>query len=559
MDAAGNFVVTWASSSVGIFAARFNAAGAMQGVPFRVDLSTGIGANHPSVAMDAFGRFVISWDEGDNHGSGDSDHYGTFAKRFNADGTPNGARFQVNTYTTSNQQYPSVGMNRRGQFGIAWESNGQDGSGMGVYAALYDAPSPPPGLALYADPASCSAALGGLPLQVSFDDLAPNTDLSGQTVHGVRFVSLGNTLPAVAALDTQTPGDPSRGLPATSGANLLSPGGVSLPLTGAASQDSLEFGFINPVSAFRFDLSLQSLDYATYAELVLYDASNQFLADLPIPGVAGNPDGAPSGTLPVCVVYDQPVISRVQLLEFDSNGVNPDSNIGIDSLASSVTGHTLNFTSTAITRTEAQAATLHVVLTPASSTAVSVPFTLLGTARVGSDYSFKPTTSLLKFPPGVTQQDIIISGIDDTLDEATETVVVRLGTPAGADLGSAATATVMLTDNDPSPTVAFAVSNETVTEGGTKTVIARLSAASGQTITVPFTVSGTATAGADYTRLSFRTLKFNPGVTSQSIQISTIDDSARESSETVVLTLGSSLTATLGNPRVNTLTINDND
>jgi hypothetical protein len=563
MDAAGNFVVAWADSTAGIFAARFDAAGTMQGVPFQVDLTTGVNEAHPSVAMDAFGRFVISWDEGDNRGSGDGNFMGTFAQRFNADGTPNGSRFQVNTYTTNNQQFPSVAMNRRGAFGIAWESNGQedpqDKFNMGVYAALYDGPSPPPGMALYTDPAACSAAIGSLPVQVSFDDLAPNTDLSGQTIHGVSFVSLGNTLPVVAALDTTTPGDPSRGLPATSGANLLSPGGVSLPLTGAASEDSLEFDFINPVSAFRFDLSLQSLDYATYTELVLYDASNHFLADLPIPGVPGNLAGSPPGTLPVCVVYNQPVIAKVQLLEADSNGVNPDSNIGIDSLGSSVTGHTVNFTGTAARRTEAQAVALHLTLTPASSSVVTVPFTLSGTASPGSDYTFTPPKSGVTFNPGVTQQDIVISGIDDALNEATETVIVRLGTPVGADLGNARTYTLRLTDNDPPPTVAFDLGNETVTEGGAKAIKVTLSAASGQTITVPFTIGGSATRGIDYTPKPTGLLKFTPGVTSKSITLTTIDDSLREPDETVVFTLGNPTNATLGSLTVNTMTIKDND
>jgi hypothetical protein len=566
MDNAGNFVVTWVGGIARIFAARFMASSIVAATSFQVDTTPGDNEYNPSIAMDARGRFVISWQEG-TVGipvSGDGDAQGIFARRFIASGVPSGARFQVNASIVGNQQKPSVAMNRRGEFGIAWQSDWQNphqpnAAYQNIFAALYDGPQPPVGLSLNTSAADCSAAIGGLPLQVSFDDLPANTRLSGQTVNGVRFVSLGNTLPVVAALDTRTPGDPSRRLLATSGTNLLSPGGISLPLTGPASEDSLEFNFANPVSAFRFDLSLQSLDDSTFTDLVLFDASNRFIAELPIPGVPGNVAGSPPGTLPVCVVYNQPTIAKVQLLEFDSDGVNPDSNIGIDSLASSVTGHSLNFTASSASRTEAQTATIHLTLTPASTSAVTVPFTLSGTASLGSDYTFTPNTSTVTFNPGDTQKDIVISGIDDKLDEATETVNITLGTPAGADLGNATAYTLSLTDNDPSPTVAFAASNETVTEGDAKTIKVILSKASGQSITVPFTVGGTATAGADYTRPSLRSLTFNPGIISQSIRLSTIDDSTRESSETVVLTLSRSPTATPASPSVNTLTINDND
>ena len=68
----------------------------------------------PSVAVDADGDFVIAWQSRDQDGSG----YGVFAQRYNAAGTPQGAEFRVNTYTTGYQVSPSVAMDAEGDFSL---------------------------------------------------------------------------------------------------------------------------------------------------------------------------------------------------------------------------------------------------------------------------------------------------------------------------------------------------------------------------------------------------------------------------------------------------------
>ena len=46
-------------------------------------------------------------------------------------------RFQVNTYTSSDQYDPSVTALKDGGFMVSWESNGQDGSGYGIYGQRF--------------------------------------------------------------------------------------------------------------------------------------------------------------------------------------------------------------------------------------------------------------------------------------------------------------------------------------------------------------------------------------------------------------------------------------
>ena len=142
MDASGNFVVTWRSadqdgSSWGVYGQRYASDGTAQGGEFQVNTFTSGEQQMPGVAMDAAGNFVITWG---SYGQDGSD-WGVYAQRYAADGTAIGDEFQVNTYTSS-AQHPSadsVAMADDGGFLIAWLSNGQDGSYLGVYAQRYAA------------------------------------------------------------------------------------------------------------------------------------------------------------------------------------------------------------------------------------------------------------------------------------------------------------------------------------------------------------------------------------------------------------------------------------
>jgi large repetitive protein len=52
-------------------------------------------------------------------------------------GAPLGPEFQVNTYTTLEQWIASVAADGAGNFMVVWPSNGQDGSGQGVFGQRY--------------------------------------------------------------------------------------------------------------------------------------------------------------------------------------------------------------------------------------------------------------------------------------------------------------------------------------------------------------------------------------------------------------------------------------
>jgi len=146
MNASGAFVVVWwentgeDGSGGGIFGQRFDAAGATVGAEFRVNTYTTGNQGHPDVAMDDSGKFVVVWD-GDEHGGDNATD--VFAQRFSAAAVKTGTEFQVNTYTTDDQENPAVAMDGAGNFVVVWTSANQLGSGDDVIMRSFAADGTP--------------------------------------------------------------------------------------------------------------------------------------------------------------------------------------------------------------------------------------------------------------------------------------------------------------------------------------------------------------------------------------------------------------------------------
>ena len=136
-DGSGNFVVVWTSYSGGdysVFGQRFNASGIPQGSEFPVNTYTTGAQGAPAVASDANGNFVVVWKSNGQDGSG----FGVFGRRFNASGVALASEFRVNTYTTSNQGSPRVASDPNGNFVVVWWSP-HDGSGYGAFGRRFNA------------------------------------------------------------------------------------------------------------------------------------------------------------------------------------------------------------------------------------------------------------------------------------------------------------------------------------------------------------------------------------------------------------------------------------
>lgn len=136
----GGFVIAWSDqnadgSSWGVFAQRFDALGVAQGSQFPINQTTLYDQGTPSIAA-AGGGFVVTWA---SQYQDDGGSYGVYARRYANDGSPSGGEFLVNTTLSSNQNEPAIAAFASGDFVVAWRSEGQDGSGGGVYAQRFDA------------------------------------------------------------------------------------------------------------------------------------------------------------------------------------------------------------------------------------------------------------------------------------------------------------------------------------------------------------------------------------------------------------------------------------
>ena len=109
------------------------------------------------------------------------------------------------------------------------------------------------------------------------------------------------------------------------------------------------------------------------------------------------------------------------------------------------------------------------------------------------------------------------------------------------------------------PDVTFMISDQTVNEGdGEIQVTMRLSSTTVQTVSVPFSISGTAKNGDDFT-ISGSPVVIPPRSSVGYVTVKLLDDDIDEDAETLIITMGTPAHAYKGSPNVHTMTIADND
>ncbi len=200
-------------------------------------------------------------------------------------------------------------------------------------------------------------------------------------------------------------------------------------------------------------------------------------------------------------------------------------------------------------------------LSNAAASEITVNYaTADGTAVAGSDYV--STKNTLGFAPGETSKTISVPILGDTSVESDETFTLTLSTPSGAVLGSVASTTATI-KNDDKPVVTLTPTTVSVTEGnsGSKQLdfTVNLSIAASSSITVNYaTANGTASAGSDYTSVS-GTVGFAPGETSRTISVPILGDTSVEGDETFTLALSNPSGAVLGSFTSATATISNDD
>ena len=212
------------------------------------------------------------------------------------------------------------------------------------------------------------------------------------------------------------------------------------------------------------------------------------------------------------------------------------------------------------TETTGSLAKFWISRTGATTAALTVNYTIDGTATAGFDYTAPSGT--VTIPAGAVGAYVDVSLLDDTLAEGTETIILNITPdPAyGIGFGSVTRYIIDAETTSVATQVRFSTGTSTAVESvGTVNIPVTLSAASAETVTVEYVINGgtALAAGIDYS-LSPGLLVFAPGETSKDIAVVISDDTLKEANETVILLLVNPANARLGTSS-HTLTITDND
>lgn len=188
------------------------------------------------------------------------------------------------------------------------------------------------------DLAGFNAAAGNLSIMVDFDSILPGTNIGGSTLASLTFNQLGSPLQVVRASDTYTPvgifgnviDESTNTLPATSGLNILSPGGIRLDNDFANQLDSAEFVLSSPASSFGFDILWQSRDGLTFGvDIQVYDTMDMLLYSGAVP-MGGGFFSGPGGSDFWGITSTSANIKRIVVDDTDNDSNFPDANIGYD-------------------------------------------------------------------------------------------------------------------------------------------------------------------------------------------------------------------------------------
>ncbi len=185
-------------------------------------------------------------------------------------------------------------------------------------------------------------------------------------------------------------------------------------------------------------------------------------------------------------------------------------------------------------------AVLTVTRTPGANGPATVSYTTLsgGTAASGSD--FTPASGTLNFAPGEESKQFVVPVSDDAVDEADETVFVKLTDESGGSVGEPALASIVIADDDASPRLSVSDARVGEGDGGAAemTFFVTLSEPSPRTITLNVvTQNGTATGGpfgtpgTDFEPLN-GTYTFPPGSTRGLLTVRVSPDTVTEPDET---------------------------
>ncbi|MEM9597664.1 MAG: hypothetical protein AAGD06_25585, partial [Acidobacteriota bacterium] len=211
----GTYVVTWGddgatTTNVDVRWRRVDSAGQPQGAAVTANTLNAEPLDDPAdVAVGADGRVLVTWQSPSSNGT-DGSGTSVQARLFEADGTPVGPQFQVNTVTNLDQTQPAVAALPGGGYAVLWVSDDLDPAAERVTGQILDASGNlvggelvmPPSNGTQAEPAV--AALHGGFLAV-WDTALLATDNSGTAIQGQSYDAAGAAVGSGFQVNTHLP------------------------------------------------------------------------------------------------------------------------------------------------------------------------------------------------------------------------------------------------------------------------------------------------------------------------------------------------------------------
>ena len=169
---------------------------------------------------------------------------------------------------------------------------------------------------------------------------------------------------------------------------------------------------------------------------------------------------------------------------------------------------------------------------------LSIPYTLSGSATHGNDYTLD-RASPITFAPGEDSVVVTMTAVDDKVfNEGAEKAKLTIPWSGPGFQAVTASGTVSILDND--PLVTLSVSDHLAKEAGQDTAkwtLARTGDNS-EPLSVPYTLSGSATEGSDYTVNKASPITFPAGQSEVVVTLTPVDDAvAAEGDELAIMTL----------------------
>ena len=180
--------------------------------------------------------------------------------------------------------------------------------------------------------------------------------------------------------------------------------------------------------------------------------------------------------------------------------------------------------------------------TGATTTALTVNYTIGGTATNGSDYASLPTS--IAFAAGLATATVIVDPTADTTVESNETVALTLASGTGYTIGTTTAVTGTINNDD---FFQLSINNVTVVEGqdSNATLTVTVNNPNPQQISVNYaTAPVNATANVDYTSKT-GTLIIPANISTANITIPILNDHLNESDKAFTVTLSNPTNATI--------------